>query len=483
MSRIQQLGKDSIIYGLGGVLAKGASFFLLPIYTRIFTPVDYGTIEMLKLISAFVAAILIMGMDTAQSFYFFKEKSEGKSAQIKVVSAILQWRLVFGSVTVLIATLLAPLLTISFMSAELTWHYFAVAFCGAFFATVMSQSVEIFRLLYRPWPYIWITLLNTLGTAALILLFVLKFDQGIMGYFLGSMISGLLVAGLAWYLVREYVDFSTWHTEWWPKLLKFGAPLLPAGLAFYGMSSADRWFIQYYQGEHVLGLYAIGATFALLVALVVETFRKAWWPIAMDAMHSDDGPETFRIVARLFMGIGAAAVVMLTFMSPWLIKWFTGPAFHSAWPLVGVLAWSSLMYGFYMIASRGIFKVEKTSILAYLMGVAMILNMLLNWLLVPLYSSMGAAVSTVIAYFVWVILSMIISERYWRVGFPVLILSLQVGIGMFYVAWFLIMYESYGVVIQGVSALIVSGVLLFSSIGRHHRSVVFNWIHERWAKQ
>ena len=65
MSRLKQLGKDSVIYGIDGVLAKGVSFFLLPVYTRIFTPADYGTIEMLTVMSSFLAAILVMGMDSA----------------------------------------------------------------------------------------------------------------------------------------------------------------------------------------------------------------------------------------------------------------------------------------------------------------------------------------------------------------------------------------------------------------------------------
>ena len=74
MFRLKQLGKDTLIYGIGGILAKSVSFFLLPIYTRIFTPADYGTIEMLTVISSFLSAIMVMGMDSAQSMYFFKFK-------------------------------------------------------------------------------------------------------------------------------------------------------------------------------------------------------------------------------------------------------------------------------------------------------------------------------------------------------------------------------------------------------------------------
>jgi O-antigen/teichoic acid export membrane protein len=39
MSRLKQLGKDSLIYGIGGIFAKGVSFFLLPVYTRIVTQI------------------------------------------------------------------------------------------------------------------------------------------------------------------------------------------------------------------------------------------------------------------------------------------------------------------------------------------------------------------------------------------------------------------------------------------------------------
>ena len=53
MSRLKQLGKYSLVYGLGGILARSIGFFTLPIYTRIFTPADYGTIEMLGVLASF----------------------------------------------------------------------------------------------------------------------------------------------------------------------------------------------------------------------------------------------------------------------------------------------------------------------------------------------------------------------------------------------------------------------------------------------
>lgn len=436
MSRLKQLGKDSLVYGLGGILARSISFFTLPIYTRIFTPTDYGTIEMLSVLSSFLAAILVMGMDSAQSMYFFKEKDKGQPAQAGVVTAILQWRLVWGSAFVLLATFCAPLLSAAFFNGRLSWEYFALAFFSALFSQILSQSAEVMRLLYRPWSYIGVTLSQSVLGAALVLLFVLVFNQGILGFFAGAGVASIAVAFFGWYRIREYLRFDRIHLDWWPRLVRFGAPLLPAGLAMYFMSTADRWFVQHYHGAHALGLYAVGAKFSLVMALGVETFRKAWWPIAMDSMTKDDGPETFRMIARLYMGVGTALILILTFMSPWLIKWLTGPEFHQGWPTVGVLAWQSLFYGFFLIASVGIWKTEKTYLNLYLMGGAATLGLFLNWLLVPEWSAMGAAVATALTYFVWLIASMIVSERLWYLGFPWKVLALQICIGIGFTTWF-----------------------------------------------
>jgi O-antigen/teichoic acid export membrane protein len=428
-SRLKQLVKDSLIYGIGGVLARAISFLLLPIYTRIFTPADYGTIEMMMVIVSFLSAFLVMGMDSAQSFYFFDQKKNGSQKQKIVVSAILQWNLIWGSGVIIVVTFLAPLLNDWFFRGGLSNAYFALAFSGALFAVVMTQSVEIFRLLYRPWAYVGVTITNTILSAVITLSLVLILNKGILGYFIGSTVSALFVSLFGWYLARQYLDLSKWHFDWWPKLIKFGAPMLPAGVAFYAMSTADRWFIQYYHGAEALGLFAVGAKFALIMALVIETFRKAWWPMAMDAMHSDDGPETFRMIARLFMGVGVAAVVYLTFLSSWLLQWMTGEAFHQAHSLVGVLAWQSLFYGFFLVGSAGLWKAEKTYITTFLMGGAGLINVLLNYLWVPDYGGMGAACATAVSYLLWNLITLLISERYWKVEFPILLMLFQIILG------------------------------------------------------
>jgi O-antigen/teichoic acid export membrane protein len=437
MKRLKQLAKDSLVYGLGGILARGVSFFLIPVYTNIFSLSEYGSIEMLVIITNFFVAVLAMGMDSAQSMFFFKLKKKGKVAQAQIVSAIFQWRIIWGIVIVIIVTLIAPILNGWFFNGQLSFKYFVIAFIGAFFVQIMSQSTEVMRLLYRPFSYTGIILGQSILVGILILIIEVLFDLGIFSFFIGIGIASIVFTIIGWYHVRDYLCFDRVYWSLWPQLIRFGAPLVPAELTFYLMSSSDRWFVQYYHGSGALGVFAIGAKFSMLLALVVETFRKAWWPIGLESMHSKDGPETFRMIAILYMSIAIIGIIILTVISPWLVKWMTPPEFYDAWPIIGILAWQSLFYGFFLISSAGIWKSEKMHLNFYLMCVAALVGLLLNWLLVPVFGGTGAAIATAITYFFWVLISMMVSETLWRVGFSWTVLVFQISLGAIFVTWFI----------------------------------------------
>ncbi|QIZ69368.1 lipopolysaccharide biosynthesis protein [Oxynema aestuarii] len=462
-SKLKQLGKDSIIYGVGGVAAKAITFFLLPIYTRLFTPTEYGIIEMLTVLSSFLGTLLTMGMDSAQSFYFFQQKDKGKQAQAELITAILQWRLIWGTVIVGAALLIAPFLNQFFFEGQLTWHYFALAFCGCLFGRLMSQSVEVFRLLYRPWNYLGITLSVTVISDTLGIFLVLFLDWGIVAFLVASAIASILGTILGWRGIRAYIDWSKWHRQWWPKLLRFGAPLVPAGLGMYVLNTSDRWFIIHYQGQDALGLYAVGVKFAMIIALAVTTFRQAWWPIAMDALHTEEGPELFRTIARLYLGLGTAAIVVMTAISPFLVRWLTSPGYYSAYPIVGILAWSSLFYGFYLIGCAGIWKKEKTAWNPLLMGFAALLNIALDYIFVPRWGITGAAIATSTSFLVWNAIALVVSEKLWQIHYPIGALLLQIFTGIFTTTAILLLYNKNASLTPIISVVIMGLIILIST--------------------
>jgi O-antigen/teichoic acid export membrane protein len=427
--RLKQLSKDSIIYGLGSIAAKSITFFLIPVYTRLFPPIEYGSIETLIIVNSFLGALIMIGMDSAQSFYFFEQKKYGQSEQTRIISSIFQWRMVWGSIMVLVAVLLSPLLNAQLFGNQLKWEHFLISFSAALFIQVMNQNLEVYRLLYRSWVYIGLTLTYTVVSSAISITLIIIFKMGILGYFLGLLCGATLTAVWGWWRIRNYLDFTKLHTNWWGKLLKFGLPLLPASFAMYFLNTTDRWFIIHYHGQELMGIYSVAAKFAMLIYLAVYTFRRAWWPVALDTMQSQEGPELFRIMSRFYFAFATSFIVILTALSPILIRWLAAPEYHNAYPFIGILAWSAVFYGMYIIVVIGIWKKEKTIWIPVCMSIAAILNILLNYLLVPKYGGLGAALGTALSFFIWIILVLTISENLWRVGYPIKIFITQVIVG------------------------------------------------------
>ena len=168
---------------------------------------------MLTVISSFLGVILVMGMDSAQSMYFFKSKEKGKDEQACVVSSILQWRLIFGTIVVVLGTFLGPFLNTVFFNGKLGIEFFAVAFMSTLFGQLMSQSTGVLRLLYRPWSFIFITLAQSIFAALLVLFFVLFYKQGILGFFLGVGTASFSIAVIGWYCTRDYLNFNKLHAN------------------------------------------------------------------------------------------------------------------------------------------------------------------------------------------------------------------------------------------------------------------------------
>ena len=120
------------------------NFFLLPVYTRILTPSEFGTIEIITVLRYFLGSIIVMGSDTAQSAYFYKFENEGIIKQSELVSSILKLRLTIALILILFLTLFSPYLSNLFFMESITPRVFWVAFFGSVFTQVYLFKVAKF---------------------------------------------------------------------------------------------------------------------------------------------------------------------------------------------------------------------------------------------------------------------------------------------------------------------------------------------------
>ena len=376
-------------------------------------------IELLTLLGALFAPLVVLGMDSAQSFYFFAEAAAGRSAQTRIVTAAVQWQFVWGLLISCVAVALSPLLRDWFFADAVPTSSFVVVFAGVWLSQIASSSVEVFRLRREPVRYVSLMLVQGGVTSVATIWFVLWVHLGVLGYFLGAFAGAVAAGAIAWRLLGGYLDLSRWHADWWPRMLRYGVPLVPAALAIYVTGTADRWLISHYRGAAEVGVYAAGAKIALIATLGVETFRKAWWPVAMMAAQREDGPALMRVSARYYFGVGAIVVTLLAAVAQPIVLFAVSSEYSGAYSIIAPLAGSSVLYGAIMVLGIGLWQTKRTKALASALVAAAVSNVILGVLLVPQFGGMGAAMATAAAYLVATVAVGWLAERVWPVSYPV----------------------------------------------------------------
>src|SRR6266581_9565075 len=86
--------KQSFVWGLGGVLAKAASFVMLPLFTRYLRPSDYGIWELLDLVMSLLGMLLNMGLTAAILKYY--AAADNDEDRRKIISTNFLFVLVTG---------------------------------------------------------------------------------------------------------------------------------------------------------------------------------------------------------------------------------------------------------------------------------------------------------------------------------------------------------------------------------------------------
>src|SRR5690606_5648093 len=103
--KLKALLGESAIYGIANILTRFITIFLVPIYTKIFSPSDYGDMSLINMSFSLISLMVILGLDSASAFYFYENKGEER----KIPIANWFWiQILFSLLVGIILCLLAP---------------------------------------------------------------------------------------------------------------------------------------------------------------------------------------------------------------------------------------------------------------------------------------------------------------------------------------------------------------------------------------
>ena len=155
---IKTLGKQSLIYGIGTILTRLVTFLLLPVYTNVFTPEQYGIVSLAYAFTGFVIVFYRYGMDTALMKYYIDANGlEKKKYFTTIFSTQTVTSLIFSGMVFMTARFLSPI----FLGGdyEKLMQFVAVIL---FLDALRELPLLVLRANEKPRQFIFFSLLNVL---------------------------------------------------------------------------------------------------------------------------------------------------------------------------------------------------------------------------------------------------------------------------------------------------------------------------------
>ncbi len=421
MGILKEFSKDTIIYGLGNGLKKFIGFFLLPFYTRALTPEDYGILDTLTTFSMFVTSFLNIGIDSASGFYFFKAKDQEEKG--KVLFTVFILRLVTVVPSLILAYFSDKISIQLFGTDEYTWIVFIS--CIVFPVNLlMSEQSHVYRFTREPMRYNIITILKSLVNIGLGITLVVGLKYGVIGAQLATLTSSLVVVVFSFVSFTRKIYTYQFSFYWMKKLLKFGFPLLWAGLAAWVYQVSDRFFLLHYSELTDMGYYAIGTTFSQPIMLVNMAIQMSYGVLFFSIYHDEEDPLKPKSkkmavdIFNLYLVVTISIASVLSIFGPEIIGLAATDKFLPGALVVPLLAFSNISGQAIQLTGVGISIAEKTWHDAWPTFVTAALNIGLNFVLIPVYGFVGAGISTVISYTCYWMMIYFVSQHFFRINYP-----------------------------------------------------------------
>lgn len=403
--------KDSAYYGIATLLSRGVSFLLVPLYTHILSPSDFGSLDLLLGFANLIT--LTVALEVSQAAQRFYPDTIDEFRRRKLFSTAFYFSAAAYLLFVVLAWPSAPQLASAVMGRPGLISVFRIGLIYVFMNGIYIFLLNQLRCELRSRAYSLASFSSSLITTIASVVLTLIAHQGLMGLVaamaIGSTAGTVLTLCLVW--KRFCIQFDTSLLK---RLLRFSLPLVPSSLAVFVNTYVDRLLINLFLSTAEVGVYGFAIRVASLATILMVAFQASLTPL-LYARYSEPGtPAQLARLFRWFVVCALIAIVVLAGCSSSLVHWFAPRGFSQAQMVIPLLALSLLMAQMYIFAPGPALQ-SKTHIFIAVNGGVALLNALLNLLMIPRLGLIGAALATGVASGAGFSAIMVFSQRLYPV--------------------------------------------------------------------
>lgn len=411
--------KDMVCYLPSQVVPGIVGLVSIPIFTRLFPPIDYGNYN-LVLTTVMILNILIGWLPVSITRFHPGYERENKLDYFYMNILNLTFISIL-TITILFLFfffLVRP--SISLEVCSLMYIGLGVFIVASIF-NVFLYFLRIKRLVN--W-FSGFTVWKSIGSLGIALLLIFFLKIGIESLLWGIILSILTILPILWKKTMEgrstlYFKIDLCLTK---EMLWYGFPLALSNIAIWMLDLSDRYFLAFFKGPHEVGIYSVNYYVAGHgILLIASLFALASGPILMQIWENQGEAKCkafLNKITRYYLLICIPVIVILSTLSKPIINILADKRYVEGFKIIPYVSLGIFFFGLNDIFASSLLLYKKTKFITFAVVISGLLNLILNFLFIPIYGYTAAAIITLISYFILLLMMIIFSRRFFIWEFP-----------------------------------------------------------------
>ena len=402
--KYKYLSKNIFLFSISGFVPKILSFLMVPFYTSILTPEDYGIADLISTTVMLLVPIFTLDMQDAVLRYSLDNEYDNGNVISVAVKILL-----LGGLVVTFGAIGSLFLKIPWLKAE--YVFFVVV---TYFIQALGNILNMFcRGLNEVKAITVSSIISTIITIPSNVVFLAVFRWGITGFLIANVL-GQVVADIYLASRAQLNRYFRWQLSQniMQEMMEYSIPLIFNVIAWWINSVSDRYILSWYSGVAVSGIFAVALKIPSILSVFQGVFYQAW---SISAIKDFDKDDKDGFITRTYtMTAGATAIIcscIMFFNMP--LSWFLyAKTFFQAWKYVPVLLMAFLFNAMALFVGAIFTAVKDTKNISYSTLAGAVVNIIATIVLTYLYSAYGAALAMLLGYFtVYVYRSLKVSQH------------------------------------------------------------------------
>lgn len=419
MKYYKKLFKLSVIYSIGSLSEKAISFFLIPLYTLLLSPKDYGIVGIMSVTVSLLTSFFFSPLQSGFVRHYYAPEYVKKRELLvfNIIIALFFQSLIMTSIFFLFSNNIAKIILDDSSLTNVIQMYSVIIFIkpiSMFFLNIVRMKEKAVFFVFNS--------LTKLIFVTFVIIYLLKYKN--MKFY--SLIYGELVGVVYTFLICIPFILKNIKLKFKISILKpiykYGYPMTVASISNSLLQIGDRYVIAFFNSISKVGLYSFGYSFAGIINLLFTIpLKNAINPIAFKQEKDPEQLKKFLInSANYFYFISSYCCLILSFFGEYILQFMVrNDDYLLSWPIVPIIAFSYVQHGLGNIVGKGISLAKKSFYMSSTVIVAAISNILLNFIFVPYWGIMGAAFATLISYLIWNYLKIYYSAKFYNLYFEI----------------------------------------------------------------